>query len=256
MQRKKVFSVITIICFASVIFIPIGLVLMFYFTDWPKKRKIILSATMTVLYIVPVVVLSNIGPGTKVNQGSVVESVAGEKGLTIGGVNSDAEKSELPSTIEKYNRRKVNRWVYPLIFVILMVCLIVLQNFRSSKKEQEYDNPYVDVGKYKLPLKEGATLPLVHFPKLELQKDEEVLYASKTVQTDNEGDFAITNKRIVIYDKESTVSYKLKEITIASSISDTVMFVASGNEKNYIFLPDGQMKYALGVIRYAYNSFK
>ena len=51
MQRNKTFSIITIICFCSVIFIPIGLVLMWYTTLWTKKRKLILSGIMTVVYV-------------------------------------------------------------------------------------------------------------------------------------------------------------------------------------------------------------
>ena len=51
MQRNKTFSIITIICFCSVIFIPIGLVLMWYSTQWSKKRKFILSGIMTIVYV-------------------------------------------------------------------------------------------------------------------------------------------------------------------------------------------------------------
>lgn len=51
MQRNKMFSIVTIICFCSIIFIPIGLVTMWFTTEWKKKRKYLLTVLMTVLYV-------------------------------------------------------------------------------------------------------------------------------------------------------------------------------------------------------------
>ena len=256
MQRKKIFSIITIICFASVIFIPIGLVLMAYFTDWPKKRKIIIGVIMTVLYIVPVVVLSEIHASSADKVAAVEASAESAAQLATDKLDDNSEITRLPSTIEKHNRAKINRWVFPVIFFSLMLVLIIIQNIKGSKVKEGYQNPFVDVSKYKLPIKDSSKLPEVNFDKFKCDDGEHILFAVETVQTDNEGYFAITNKKVVINNKEGNVSYKFKEITMASSISDTVMFIASGNEKNYIFLPDGQMKYALGVIKFAYDEWK
>lgn len=276
MQRKKIFSIITIVCFASVIFIPIGLVLMAYFTDWPRKRKIITGAVMTVLYVTIILVITNLKPSVNssgislpgsYNKG-VTEFDSGKENLSksknkefIAGQgeypadDEDLEDIELPSTIKKHNRKKNTRWVFPLIFFLVMLAIIIIQNIKSSMNKEGYDNPYVDVTRYKLPLTDDSKLPMVHFLRINLQRGETILYATQTVQKDNEGDFVITDKRVCIYNRETTVSYKLKEITLASSVSNSVMMVASGSEKNYIFLPENQMKYALGVIRYAYNKF-
>ena len=51
MQRDKVFSIITIACFCSIILIPIGLALMWFQNAWKKKRKIIITGAGSLLYI-------------------------------------------------------------------------------------------------------------------------------------------------------------------------------------------------------------
>ena len=51
MSKNKLFSIITIICFCSIILIPIGLALMFFSTNWKKTLKIILTASLSTLYI-------------------------------------------------------------------------------------------------------------------------------------------------------------------------------------------------------------
>ena len=52
MQRDKIISVITLACFFSVIFIPVGIVLACFFSNWSRKKKIIICASTGVLYIV------------------------------------------------------------------------------------------------------------------------------------------------------------------------------------------------------------
>ena len=51
MQRDKVLSIITIICFCSIVLIPLGLALMWFMTAWKKKRKIIITGAGSLLYI-------------------------------------------------------------------------------------------------------------------------------------------------------------------------------------------------------------
>ena len=275
MQQKKVFSVITIICFASIIFIPIGLVLMCYFTDWKKKAKLWTGGAMTLLYIAIIVVIMNLQPSVNTsgisipgnyNEGSTEFSTnaSGNKmnddlQLVEGKGNAPSkevdELEKLPNTIKKEKRKGNTRWVYPLMFFLIMLVLIIIQNIKSSKNKDGYDNPYVDVTKYKLPLQKGFKFPMVHFLYLQPHPNEKLLYATETTQKDNEGNFVITDERIVIYNKEGTLSYRLAELTVAVSVTDNVLQVAAGNEKNFIFLPENQMKYALAVLRYAYENF-
>ena len=278
MQREKVFSVITIICFATVVFIPIGLVLMFYFTDWKRKTKIITGSILTVLYLGIALLLFKLQSATnsegvtvpveyekgstefenngkkKINPDDDFEVVEG-KGKTEIENPEDLDNMELPSTIKKENRNKNNRWFFPLMFFLFMLFLIIVQNIKSSKKNKGYDNPYVDMSKYKIPIPDDFKFPIVHFLKLNLHPGENYLYATETTQKDNEGNFVITNERVVIYNKESEKTYKLGELTQAASVSNNVMVLTAGEEKNYIFLPDDQMKYALAIVRYAFDKF-
>lgn len=276
MQREKVFSIITIVSFCSIIFIPIGLVLMFFFTDWKKKTKIITAAGTTILYVGIFLLIMNLQPSANTSGISLPGSY--DKGSTefetnmpsqnkknskmelVEGVGElpldDIEDLEdLPKTIKKEQRKKNTTWIYPLLFFLVMLFLIIMQNLRSAKNKGGYDNPYVDVTKYKLPLQKGTKFPMVHFLHLQPHPDEQFLYATETTQKDNEGNLVITNERVVIYNKERTVSYKLSELTVAVSITNNVLQICAGEEKNFIFLPDNQMKYALAVVRYAFENF-
>lgn len=278
MDRKKVFSIITIVCFASIILIPLGLVLMVYFTDWKRKKKIILAAIMTVIYIIPVILITNLRPSNNTSgiplPGSYKEGSTqfetpsktkidpnGEYELVDGIGKSEIENPEdlegmtLPSAIKKEGRNKASRWLFPVIFFVIMLILIIIQNIKSSKHPDGYDNPYVDVRKYKIPIEDESTFPTVHYLKINHNPGEKVFYATETIEKDNEGDFVISNQRVIISNKKGSVTYEIKELSIASSVSNNVMLLAAGNEKNYIFLPDNQMKYALGIVRYAYKKY-
>ena len=50
MSKSKLFSIVTLACFVSVLCIPIGIVLMLYYTQWKKKTKIILTLALTAFY--------------------------------------------------------------------------------------------------------------------------------------------------------------------------------------------------------------
>jgi hypothetical protein len=133
-----------------------------------------------------------------------------------------------------------------------MLFLIIWQNIRNNRKPH-YENPYVDTNKYKLPLSDDAKIPIVHFLKLRLNKEEKIIFATETNQKDNEGDLIITNQRVVIMDKTQNVEFPLGVLTAVSSVTDTVMLLTSGDRKYYVFMPESQLKYALATIRWSYK---
>ena len=138
----------------------------------------------------------------------------------------------------------------------MILVLVLWRNFRSAGKKTDYENPYVDTNLYKLPLTEDAKTPLVHFQRLKLNPGEKILFATETVQKDNEGDFVVTGQRAVIFSKSGTTDLPLSSLTAVLSVSNSVMQLTAaadeGEQKFYIFLPESQMKYALAIVRWAF----
>lgn len=274
MKKNKVISVITIICLASVVLIPIGLALMWLYTDWKKKIKAILSALLGLFYVSAVVFLLLFEPSEPKQNSVTVLSPANEYNLNLntkgqnpepllkeenqlskkkGKSKKDSENSErLPSTLKKSEQGTSKRLIYSILFFLFMLFLVIWQNLKKSKKP-EYENPYVDVKKYKLPLNENSKIPMVHYVRIRLNKDEKIFYASETTQKGNEGDFIITNQRAVMLNKEGLSEFPLPYLTAVVSVTDTVMQLTSGERKYYVFLPESQMKYALAVLRWSYK---
>ena len=73
---------------------------------------------------------------------------------------------------------------------------------------------------------------------------------------DNEGDFVVTDKRVVIFAKTGITELPLSSLTAVLSVSNSVMQLTSGaseeEQKYYIFLPESQMKYALAIVKWAF----
>ena len=224
MQRNKTFSIITIICFCSVIFIPIGLVLMWYSTQWSKKRKFILSGIMTIVYIAIVCFLmlfepnqSGSGSGLPFGKGNQnVESQyesepdksskkAKQSGTNPSGNeqkdNFPKEKEKLPKKVQKGESKALGKSFYTIMFFLFMLFIIIWQNLKAKKKTGNYENPYVDTKKYKLPLDANFKIPTVHFTKIELEENEKIIFATETTQKNQEGDFVVTDKRIIVLGK-------------------------------------------------------
>ena len=220
MQRNKTFSIITIICFCSVIFIPIGLVLMWYSTQWSKKRKFILSGIMTIVYVAIVCFLmlfepnqSGSGSGLPFGNGNQnVESQyesehhksskkAKQSGANPSGNeqkdNFPKEKEKLPKKVQKGESKALGKSFYTIMFFLFMLFIIIWQNLKAKKKTGNYENPYVDTKKYKLPLDANFKIPTVHFTKIELEENEKIIFATETTQKNQEGDFVVTDKRII-----------------------------------------------------------
>lgn len=271
-------SIITIACLASIILIPIGLAVMWTSTKWKTKLKVILSSVLGPLYIAGIIFMLLFEPADNKNglpvpiqysEGqSQTDALITTKGETLelpeNNNNNSRKKSkdkknqsepdegQLPLSLKRNKNGKSGRLFYSILFFLFMLFLIIWQNIRNNRKPH-YENPYVDTNKYKLPLSDDAKIPIVHFLKLRLNKEEKIIFATETNQKDNEGDLIITNQRVVIMDKTQNVEFPLGVLTAVSSVTDTVMLLTSGDRKYYIFMPESQLKYALATIRWSYK---
>lgn len=273
MQRNKTFSIITIICFCSVIFIPIGLVLMWYSTQWSKKRKFILSGIMTIVYVAIICFLmlfepnqSGSGSGLPFGNGNQnVESQyesepdksskkAKQSGINPSGNeqkdNFPKEKEKLPKKVQKGESKALGKSFYTIMFFLFMLFIIIWQNLKAKKKTGNYENPYVDTKKYKLPLDANFKIPTVHFTKIELEENEKIIFATETTQKNQEGDFVVTDKRIIVLGKSENYEIPLQELATVSSVTNSVMQITSGTQKYYIFVPENQMKFAVATVHW------
>lgn len=273
MQRNKTFSIITIICFCSVIFIPIGLVLMWYSTQWSKKRKFILSGIMTIIYVAIVCFLmlfepnqSGSGSGLPFGKGNQnVESQyesepdKSSKKAKQSGANPSSkenedifqkENSKLPKKVQKGESKALGKSFYTIMFFLFMLFIIIWQNLKAKKKTGNYENPYVDTKKYKLPLDANFKIPTVHFTKIELEENEKIIFATETTQKNQEGDFVVTDKRIIVLGKSENYEIPLQELATVSSVTNSVMQITSGTQKYYIFVPENQMKFAVATVHW------
>lgn len=282
MQRDKVLSIITIVCFCSIILIPLGLALMWFMTSWKKKRKIIITGAGSLLYIAIVAFLLLLEPsyntggvnlpfkykgGETAYDAPANPGRPGKKEKKISPVSdkknksdsqkSDADEERLPRSVKKQGGRALGRSFYVFLFFLIILILVLWRNFRSAGKKSDYENPYVDTNLYKLPLTEDSKMPLVHFLRLKTNPGEKILYATETTQKDNEGDFVVTNQRFVIFSKSGTTELPLSSLTAVLSVSNSVMQLTAagdeGEQKHYIFLPESQMKYALAIVRWAFG---
>ena len=273
MQRNKTFSIITIICFCSVIFIPIGLVLMWYSTQWSKKRKFILSGIMTIVYVAIICFLmlfepNQSGSGSGLPFGNGNQNVESQyesehhkssKKAKQSGANSSAkenedifqkENSKLPKKVQKGESKALGKSFYTIMFFLFMLFIIIWQNLKSKKKTDSYENPYVDTKKYKLPLDANFKIPTVHFTKIELEENEKIIFATETTQKNQEGDFVVTDKRIIVLGKSENYEIPLQELTTVSSVTNSVMQITSGTQKYYIFVPENQIKFAVATVHW------
>ena len=281
MNKSRLLSIITIFCFCSIVLIPLGLALMWFMTSWKKKRKLIITAAGSVLYIAIVAFVLLLEPSYNTGGVSLPFKYSGGETAYDAPANpgrpskkekkvspasdekkkSDSKKSEadeerVPRSVKKQGGRTLGRSFYVFLFFLIVLVLILWRNFRSAGKKEDYENPYVDTNLYKLPLADDAKMPLVHFLRLKAAQGEKILYATETVQKDNEGDFVVSNQRAVIFAKGGTTELPLPSLTAVLSVSNSVMQLTAaggeGEQKYYIFLPESQMKYALAIVKWAY----
>lgn len=256
MSKSKLFSIVTIACYASILCIPLGIVLMFFYTKWKKKTKIILSLGFTAFYAGLLAFIFLVKPAY--NTGGSSLPFGANSGYTAfdsgsGTKDSAPKKERLPKSV-KQSQGKVSKGIlYPILFFGFLLILIIIQNLRNRGKSK-YENPYVDTNKYKLPLTPDSRMPMVHFLRLELNEGEKINFATETNQKGNEGNLAITNQRIAILTPGENVEIPLECFVSASATTSTVMTIAikvEGQEKKYyVFMPENQMKYALAVLKW------
>ena len=249
---------------------------MWFSTTWKKQKKFIFSGIFTALYIGIVALLLLLEPSYNTNgvslpisygagetvyenslttSGKETEDVEGEKSKKKSDKeNEDSEPEErLPRSLKRQRGKNGGRGFYTILFFLFMLFLIIWQNMKSKNKKAGYENPYVDTDKYKLPLAEDAKMPMVHFLKLRTAPGEKIYYATETTQKDNQGDFIVTNKRVVVFGKEGDYEFPLRALTAVSSVSNSVMLLTCGERKYYIFFPENQLRYALAVVRWAFS---
>ena len=253
MSKSKLFSIITIACFVSILCIPIGIVLMLYYTNWKKKTKIILSLALTAFYAGLIAFFFLFKPSY--NTSGTTLPFGSNSGYTA--FNSDSsstgntqKKERVPKKVKEGQKKVSSSVIYPILFFLFMLFLIFLQNLRSKGKSK-YENPYVDTTKYKLPLPPDAKLPMVHFLHLELNEGEKIYFATETNQAGNEGNLVITNQRVAILTKSQNEEIALQAIKAVSATTNTVMCITTEEQKSYIFMPENQMKYAIAVLNWA-----
>lgn len=271
-MNKKIVSIISIICFCTIILIPAGIVLMLFYTEWKKKTKIILTSILSVLYVVVFILFLLLEPSY--NKGGVVLPVNSTVGISdfetdvsvkpkktekLGDMKSkDTEETDLqqndetriPNTLKRSRSRKPGRGFYSVLFLIFMLFLIIWRNLKS-KKETEKENPYVDTNLYKFPLKKMTLWPTVHFQKIQHREGEQFLYACESKYNMTEGDILITNQRFVFKGMGEGVEFELTELDAAASVSNTCFVLTRNEKKFYFFVAENQLKYALNILRYA-----
>lgn len=277
-MSKKFKNIITIFSFVSILLIPIGIALMWFLTSWKKWVKIVLSAVSAAVYIALILLLFMLEPSYNTSGTSLPFSY--DKGYTAfdsnhtttkkstqkkdtdkksGTIDLDSivdtpqKSSKLPRTLTKRSGGETSRWIIVFLFFILLIVLIIIRNLRGSKKTK-YENPYVDTNLYKLPLADDAKMPMVHFLRLQTNAGEKILFATETTQKGNEGNFVVTNQRVVIMNLEELTEFPLEVLEAVSSVSNSVMLLTSGTRKYYIFMDESQLNYALAVVRWAYKN--
>ena len=274
MSKSKLFSIITIACFVSILCIPLGIVLMLYYTQWKKKTKIILTLALTTFYAGLIAFFFFIKPAY--NTGGISLPFGSNSGYTAfdsgsGAKGSGSKKSSsgiknknssnqpaatnerVPKSVKQGQGKVSKSFIYPVLFFGFLLLLIIWVNLRNKGKSK-YENPYVDTNKYKLPLSPDARMPMVHFLRLELNEGEKILFATETNQKGNEGNLAITNQRVAIFSVTENVEIPIECIVSVTATTTTVMSIGTKfddqEKKYYVFMPENQIKYAIAVLKW------
>ncbi len=269
MDKDKFLKIIIIAGFCTVILTPLSLAVMWFFTDWKKKVKIIISAVSAFVYAatIALVLFLVLTPKSQQNSGrygaATTEFSFSEGGGGAGFLPSDSGKGGGKKSKEKKSEEKkgtgsssssaaetnFKRVFFPLLFFVMIIVFVIVQNMRSKKKSV-YENPYVDTKKIILPLTPDFKFPMVHYSRLELGEDEKILFVTETNQSGNEGDLIITDCRVVLLKKTEGVEIYLDEIKSFSTVSNTVIQLAIDENKYYAFMHESQVPYVLAILEF------
>ncbi len=154
---KKVYNILTIICLASIILIPIGLALMWLSTEWKKRTKIMISSVLGLFYITLVVFILLLEPSNNTGELNLplsYEQSYSEDGASLNESSSkelpsknkskknskkqtkkSKEQGRLPKSVSKQKGVPLGRLFYSILFFLFMLLLIINQNRKSGKKK-------------------------------------------------------------------------------------------------------------------------
>lgn len=255
-EKFSLLDIIIIACFISLVFSPVGVVLMWWKSKWSKKSKLIVTGVFALIIaaIITVVVLMNVTP--KAGNGSGNPLVGIERKAEGGGGGSRAGSSQMSKPEGSPFVQKVtkSRWFYFFILVVVMAIIAVIRNLKGFKPKGGDANPYVDTNLYEIPIPDGFVFPEVKFSKLPLQADEKIYFATPAELKDNSGDIVITNKRFMFLGRKENYDFPLKDLTSIFSLSNTTLSLSAGEKTYYFFIHHSQMRFVLQITKYVYGS--
>lgn len=146
------------------------------------------------------------------------------------------------------------RLPYIFFFIFILGVLIIRKNVSKGTITTTYVNPYVNTNLYKLPITVKTKFPAVNFPKITLQDDEKLLFAGPTNQKDNEGDFAITNTRVVIYTLSGQTEFSIFKIDSVSTVTSSVFMITEEGKKHYIFMDESLVQISVQILKFLKNN--
>ncbi|MCQ2597331.1 MAG: hypothetical protein MJ181_05725 [Treponema sp.] len=267
----SLYEIIILACFLSLVFSPVGIVLMWLKKClWKKKTKIIVSGAFGLFLAIAGALLVFLLSKPEAGSGSGNPFLGIEREYEGGGgsggssgkynpkasssrKNSEGKASNNTATPSKSFAETKGKKSIPLVlFLVLALGIAVLLRNLKEIKGKGNDNPYVNTRLIQTPIPEDFVFPPVHFSKLALKEGESLLFATPAEQKDNLGDIAITDFRFVFLGKKESYDFPLQTITAISSVSNTALLITEGENQHYFFVRDTQMRFVLQIVRWAY----
>lgn len=140
---------------------------------------------------------------------------------------------------------------YAIFFFLGLGVIIFFVQKIKYKKPGDYENPFVNVNQYRLPLKPDARMPVVNYSNFKANEGETLFYASETCQKGNEGVILITNQRGIIKNLTSRQEFLIKDVIKTDAVSNSAVRVETKTDKFYILIHNSQVKYLVAVIEWA-----
>lgn len=270
-EQFSLYEIIILACFISLVFSPVGLVLMWLKKcRWSLKVKMILSGAFALVYILAGVLIFFLFSKPESGSGSGAPFFGIEREYEGGGgsgknsgkyepkksssrKNSSGENINNSQTASQSFAESGKKKSIPvvLLFVLILGIFILMRNLKEIKSKGD-DNPYVNTRLYKTPIPEGFEFPVVRYTKLPLKEEEKILFACPAEQKDNAGDIIVTDRRFVFLGKKNTLNLPLKTLSAISSVSNTAFLLTAEDVQHYFFVRDTQMRFVLQIVRWAY----